>query len=65
MPKMKSCKAISKRVKITARGKVKCYKIGRRHLATSKSAKTKRCLRRPWLVAGADVKKIKQALPYI
>lgn len=64
MPKMKTCKAIAKRVKITACGKVKTHKIGRRHLATSKSAKTKRNLRRTWLVTGPDEKKIKMALPY-
>lgn len=65
MPRMKTCNAIAKRVKITARGKVKRYGIGRKHLLSAKNTKRKRHLRKPGLITGADIKKIKVALPYI
>lgn len=64
MPKMKTCKAIAKRVKITARGKVICYGIGKKHLLSSKNANWKRKKRRPSLITGAYVKKIRQALTH-
>ena len=37
MPKMKTRKCISKRVKRTGTGKYKYYKAGRRHLMTGKA----------------------------
>lgn len=42
MPKMKTHKGLSKRVKITARGKVKHHRSGAGHLMRSKNAKRRR-----------------------
>ena len=42
MPKMKTCKAISKRFKKTAKGKILHYHAGKRHLLQNKSRKSKR-----------------------
>jgi large subunit ribosomal protein L35 len=64
MPKMKTCKSIAKRVKITGRGKVKRYGMGKRHLMSAKTSNKLRRMRRHSMIAGADIKKIKIALPY-
>lgn len=45
MPKQKTCKAVSKRVKITATGKIKRHKANRRHLLSGRTTKRKRGLR--------------------
>ena len=42
MPKQKTHKGLSKRVKITATGKVKHRRIGGSHLMSGKSAKRRR-----------------------
>jgi large subunit ribosomal protein L35 len=47
MPKMKTHKGIKKRMKATARGKVKYFKRSGRHLQSSKSAKRKAHIKRP------------------
>jgi len=52
MPKMKTHKGIKKRVKVTARGKIKYYRSGSRHLMAGKSAKRKRRLKRPGILEG-------------
>jgi large subunit ribosomal protein L35 len=44
MPKMKSHRAAKKRFKMTATGKLKRQRAGKRHLLTSKSRKRKRHL---------------------
>ena len=46
MPKLKTCKAITKRFRLTASGKLKRKKGGKSHLASGKSSKRKRRLRR-------------------
>lgn len=45
MPKLKTRKAVSKRAKVTKKGKVKMSKAFRGHLLTSKSRKRKRSLK--------------------
>jgi large subunit ribosomal protein L35 len=62
MPKLKTRRAAAKRFKVTARGKVKRRQAGRRHLLEKKPRKRKRRLRRPTLVADADVKAMKRLL---
>jgi large subunit ribosomal protein L35 len=47
MPKMKTYKAISKRFRVTAKGKLKRRQAGKKHLESHKSAKRKRQLRSP------------------
>jgi len=44
MPKQKTHKGLSKRVKITATGKVRCKRAGSGHLMSSKNAKRRRRL---------------------
>ncbi len=60
----KTKKAITKRFKVTAKGKLLRTKAGRRHLASSKSGKRKRQLAKPGLVHDTMVKRLKQAIPF-
>ena len=64
MPKLKTRKAIAKRVKVTKKKKVLRSKAGRRHLLSAKTKKRKRTLRRRSLVSDAEKKLIRRALPY-
>ena len=60
----KTNKAMSKRFKITATGKVKRPRAGRRHLAQSKNAKRLRSLGKSVIVDKTDAHRITQALPF-
>jgi len=60
----KTRKAVAKRFKITATGKVKRAKPGRRHLLLCKSAKRKRKLAKAGLVADGDLAKVRENLPF-
>lgn len=62
MPKMKTHKGLQKRIKVTARGKVRHKKAGAGHLMSGKSGDRGRRLRRPGLITGAVAKRIKVAL---
>ncbi|MEW6356360.1 MAG: 50S ribosomal protein L35 [Planctomycetota bacterium] len=62
MPKLKTHKGLSKRVRISARGKVKRKRAGMSHLMSGKRGKVKLHLRRPVMSIGADAKKIRRAL---
>jgi large subunit ribosomal protein L35 len=64
MPKLKTKKALTKRVKVTKKKKVLRAKAGRRHLLSDKTRKRKRTLRRTTKVSSAEKKLIKQGLPY-
>ncbi|MBU1366803.1 MAG: 50S ribosomal protein L35 [Candidatus Omnitrophota bacterium] len=64
MPKLKTKKALAKRVKITKKKKILRNKAGKRHLLSGKSKKRKRLLRKKCLVSKADRKAILKALPY-
>jgi large subunit ribosomal protein L35 len=50
--KAKTHKGVSKRIKVTASGKVMMNRPGRRHLAISKSPKRRRQLRRKIVLSG-------------
>lgn len=50
MPKMKTKKAVAARFRVTATGKLKFSRPGKRHILTKKSAKRKRHLSRSALV---------------
>lgn len=56
MPKMKTHKASRSRFKVTATGKLKRNKQGRRHILTKKTTKRKRHLRKSTLVDTTQVK---------
>lgn len=62
MPKQKTKRAVAKRFKKTASGKVKRGKVGRRHLAGSKSRGRKRNLRKGGLVAPEFEKQIRNVI---
>lgn len=63
MPKMKTRKAVAKRFKISANGKVMHSRAGKNHLLTHKSSKRKRNLKSESSVSQSDKKRIKQMLP--
>lgn len=62
MPKMKTHKGLKKRVRVTARGKIKHKSSNSGHLMSPKSGNRCRKLRRPALLQGAVAKKIRIAL---
>ena len=64
MPKLKTRKCISKRVKRTGTGKFKFYKPGRRHLMSSKTSKRKRNMRKDAMLPAAHNQRLQKALPY-
>lgn len=64
MPKMKTHKGIAKRVKKTAKGKLKRSKAFHSHILTKKSGKRKRSLRQSDLIDKTYEKKYKQLLTY-
>ena len=64
MPKLKTRKAVSKRVKITKKKKALRSKAGKRHLLSCKTTKRKRSLRKKGLVSHAGKNLLKRAMPY-
>ncbi len=62
MPKVKTKKSLSKRIKTTAKGKVIRRRAGKSHLLSGKSQKRKRRLRKPALLSGPDRRLLKKAL---
>jgi large subunit ribosomal protein L35 len=62
MPKQKSKRALRKRVRLTARGRLRRYHAYKSHILTKKSAKRKRHLRAHTLVAHADERRLKRLL---
>ncbi len=62
MPKQKTKKAIAKRVKVTARGKVLRNRPGASHLKSRKSPSRIRRFRQEREVPASVAKKIKQAI---
>ena len=59
MPKMKTKRALAKRVKRTGTGKLKRKSAYTSHLAPRKTTKQKRHLRKARLVSKSDYKRIK------
>ena len=64
MPKVKTNRAAAKRFKRTKSGKFLCHRQGARHLMNCKSAKRRRGLRRPKVLADIELKRVKLFLPY-
>ena len=62
MPKMKSKKALTKRVKVTGSGKVVRHHAYVSHLAPHKTTKQKRNLRKQASVHESDMKRLKQLI---
>ena len=61
---VKTRKAVAKRFKITARGKVLRPKAGKRHLLASKSPKRRRALGTPAVIDPTDAYRVTQNLPF-
>lgn len=65
MPKLKTRKSVSKRFKVTKKGKIKYLPGGKRHLLSGKKASRIRCLKRARVIEDAKaIKYIKRMLPY-
>lgn len=62
--KAKTRKAVAKRFKVTGSGKVLRRKQGRRHILQKKSRKRKRHLRKATTVSDADLRNVKENLPF-
>lgn len=65
MPKVKTRKAVAKRVSVTGTGKLKKNKANKQHILTKKSPKRKRNLRKANLVDSTNLKQMKKVLPYL
>lgn len=62
MPKLKTHKGLSKRVKVTGTGKLMRRKAGKRHLLTSKSRSHKKSLGNDVNISAANEKNFKTLL---
>ena len=62
MPKLKTRKGLSKRIRVTRSGKLMRKHAWKSHLMKSKSAKRKRDFRQAQLVAPADAATVRRAL---
>ncbi len=61
---LKTNRSVRKRVRLTAKGKIKRTRANKGHLLTKKSRKRKRGLRRAALVSRADYRRSRRLLPY-
>jgi large subunit ribosomal protein L35 len=64
MPKLKTSKSISKRFKITSKGKVLRHKSSRSHLLEKKAQKRKKSLGKVVTINKRDLKGLGLRLPY-
>ena len=64
MPKMKTKKSMTRRVKVTATGKVMAFKSGKRHQNTGKSGDEIRGKGKGFVLAKSEWARMKLALPY-
>ena len=62
MPKMKTHKGTKKRVRLTAKGKIRRKRANAGHLMSGKSGNRRRSLRKPGLLKGAFRNRLKHAL---
>jgi large subunit ribosomal protein L35 len=62
MPKIKTHKGLSKRVKVGAKGAVKRKRAGGSHLMSSKNGKVRRRIRRRTIALGKEAKTMRRAL---
>ncbi len=62
MPKLKSHKGLLKRVKVTARGKVKFHRCGKGHLNSHMTGSKLRQLRSTGVAKSADIGRLERML---
>lgn len=65
MPKLKTKKAVAKRITVTGTGKLRKTKANKQHILSKKTPKRKRSLRKSDLVDASNLKQMKRVLPYI
>jgi large subunit ribosomal protein L35 len=65
MPKMKTKRAASKRLKATASGKLMRRSGWKRHLLEAKSPKRRRRLRKATFIADVDQPRLRRLVPYL
>ena len=65
MPNMKTKRSVAKRFSVTGTGKLKRNFANKRHCLFATSQKMKRQARGTTMVSEADVKIVKQFLPYV
>lgn len=63
--KAKTRKSVAKRFKVTGTGKILRRKQGKRHILQKKNRKRKRFLGKAVLVSDADIKRVKESLPFL
>ena len=64
MPKMKTKKAASKRIKVRSGGSIKRAHATKRHILTKRTTKNKRHLRGMLTISESDKKEIRAMMPY-
>lgn len=62
MPKLKPHKGLLKRVRVTAKGKVKYHRSGKGHLLSHKPGHKRRDLRGTSLLTGGDIVRVEKML---
>jgi large subunit ribosomal protein L35 len=62
MPKLKPCKGVVKRVKVTATGKVKWKRAGGSHLNSGQTGAEGRALRKKQVAQPADINRLQRQL---
>ena len=62
MPKLKTHKGLSKRVKVTKSGKIKRFQAFKRHLMQGKGGSRRTRLRKGVIMTGAEAKRIGRLL---
>ncbi len=62
MPKLKPCKGVLKRVKVTATGKVKWKRAGGSHLNSTQNGAQGRALRKKRIAQPADINRLQRQL---
>jgi large subunit ribosomal protein L35 len=65
MPKMKTRRAVAKRISVTASGKVKIKKANLRHILTKKSKKNKRNAGKAGYLNSKDGQNMLKIAPYV
>lgn len=64
MPKLKTKKALKKRIRLSAGSKIKRARAGRSHLMRKKSSRRRLKLKRAAYLEKVDQKKVRRMLPY-
>jgi large subunit ribosomal protein L35 len=62
MPKQKTHKGLTKRIRVGAKGKIKFKRVGLGHLLSAKPSKRKRKLRRKGVLSHVEAAKVKRLL---